>query len=212
MQEAIRQILEAIYEPIFSSHSHGFRPNRSCHTALKEIGNSFRGTIWFIEGDIKGRFDNIDHSVLLKLLSEKIDASDKKIAYVRYADDFLIGVNGTQEEAGKIKQELIKFTTERLKLELNDEKTKIVHTSEKVRFLGYDINVRRSPITKTTRNGIVRRTMNYSVDLTVPLKEIEKFLFEHKVVKQSQNGRLKPCHREYLVGTPDLGIIDTYNA
>ncbi len=75
VQEAMRRILEAIYEPIFSTHSHGFRPSRSCHTALSEIGNSFRGIIWFIEGDIKGCFDNIDHNVLLKILSDKIKDS-----------------------------------------------------------------------------------------------------------------------------------------
>ena len=75
VQDAIRQILEAIYEPVFSAHSHGFRPNRSCHTALKEISRSFRSTKWFIEGDIKGCFDNIDHAVLLNLLSEKIKDS-----------------------------------------------------------------------------------------------------------------------------------------
>ena len=57
-------ILEAVYEPIFYDCSHGFRPNRSCHTALKEIQHGFTGIRWFIEGDIKGCFDNIDHSVL----------------------------------------------------------------------------------------------------------------------------------------------------
>lgn len=59
VQEAVRQILEAIYEPIFSEDSHGFRPGRSCHTAFKRIKYGFNGTKWFIEGDIKGCFDNI---------------------------------------------------------------------------------------------------------------------------------------------------------
>ena len=326
VQEAIRQILEAIYEPIFSTHSHGFRPNRSCHTALKEVGNNFRGTIWFIEGDIKRCFDNIDHSILLKLLSEKIkdskfinlirkflragymedwkyhrtysgtpqggilspilaniylheldkkvdamrekfnapaksgrttvyrrkeyeirklkkmygktenkaerkallrqmqalklelrklpskDASDKKIAYVRYADDFIIGINGTKEEAEAIKHELTEFAAEVLKLELSDEKTKISHTTEKAKFLGYDIMVRRNPTTKKLKNGAVKRTLNYSVDLAIPLDKIEKFLFEQKAVMQSEEGRLVPTYRDCLIDSTDLEIIDTYNA
>lgn len=326
VQEAVRRILEAIYEPVFSNHSHGFRPNRSCHTALAEVGNSFRGTIWFIEGDIKGCFDNIDHNVLLKILSEKIkdskfinlirkflkagymenwkyhktysgtpqggilspilaniylheldkkveamqenfrapckrdrspvyqhksyeitkkkkrygkssneaerkallreihklgvelrklpskDATDKKIAYVRYADDFIIGVNGKREEVEQIKRELTTFAAKRLKLELSIEKTKITHSSEKALFLGYDISVRRSSVTKPTKSGITRRTMSYSVDIAVPLKRIEKFLFEHKVVKQAIDGRLIPWHRDYLTGSTALEIIDTYNA
>lgn len=75
VQEAIRLILEAIYEPIFSDFSHGFRPNRSCHTALKQMCSSFKGAIWFIEGDITKCFENIDHNLLLDLLAKKIKDS-----------------------------------------------------------------------------------------------------------------------------------------
>jgi RNA-directed DNA polymerase len=57
VQEVIRSILEAYYEPQFSDHSHGFRPRRGCHTALEEIHKFWPGTKWFIEGDIKGCFD-----------------------------------------------------------------------------------------------------------------------------------------------------------
>lgn len=60
LQEVIRRFLEAIYEPNFSDYSHGFRPNRSCHTALKQAKIYFTGAKWFIEGDIQGCFDNID--------------------------------------------------------------------------------------------------------------------------------------------------------
>lgn len=73
LQEVIRQILEAIYEPVFNDNSHGFRPSRSCHTALCQIKNTMRGTSWVIEGDITGCFDNIDHTILLNILSQKID-------------------------------------------------------------------------------------------------------------------------------------------
>ena len=61
VQEVLRMILEAVYEPVFSYYSHGFRPNRSCHTALNSLKKEFTGVSWFIEGDIKGCFDNIDH-------------------------------------------------------------------------------------------------------------------------------------------------------
>lgn len=72
LQEVMRLLLEAYYEPQFSRHSHGFRPQRGCHTALREIIHHGNGTKWFIEGDIKGCFDNIDHSILLSVLREKI--------------------------------------------------------------------------------------------------------------------------------------------
>ena len=73
VQEVIRQILEVIYEPIFSNNSHGFRPGRSCHTALYQTKILGTGSSWVVEGDIKGFFDNIDHEILINLLRKKID-------------------------------------------------------------------------------------------------------------------------------------------
>jgi group II intron reverse transcriptase/maturase len=72
LQEVMRSVLEAYYEPQFSPTSHGFRPGRGCHTTLKDIFHAWKGTKWFIEGDIKGCFDNIDHEILLSILREKI--------------------------------------------------------------------------------------------------------------------------------------------
>ena len=57
VQEVLRTLLEAYYEPRFSHHSHGFRPGRNCHSALREIRDKWKGTVWFIEGDIKGCFE-----------------------------------------------------------------------------------------------------------------------------------------------------------
>lgn len=72
VQEVIRMILESIYEPTFSKRSHGFRHNKSCHTALQQIQSTFTGVKWFVEGDIKGYFDNIDHHILVNILRERI--------------------------------------------------------------------------------------------------------------------------------------------
>jgi len=72
VQEVLRMILQAVYEPVFLDCSHGFRPSRSCHTALKSLKKEFNGARWFIEGDIKGCFDNIDHTVLVGLINNKI--------------------------------------------------------------------------------------------------------------------------------------------
>jgi group II intron reverse transcriptase/maturase len=327
VQDAIRQILEAIYEPIFSYNSHGFRPRRSCHTALKQVNRSFRGSKWFIEGDIKGCFDNIDHSTLLDILSMKIkdskflnligkflkagymenwrlnatysgtpqggilspilaniylneldkkieamqkafrqaperayssayceanmalrrlegalskaatekersiilldihrtkvsrrklpynDCTDRKISYVRYADDFLIGVKGNKEDCIRIKQELKVFISDTLKMELSDEKTKITHSSEYARFLGYDICIRRNDECKRKSNGTVQRTLNNSVELLVPLKDkIEPFLFTRGIARTDAEGKLESSAREAMVGLSDLEILDTYNA
>ena len=72
VQEVIRMLLEAIYEPTFSCYSHGFRPKRSCHTALSEIKTTFSGVQWVIEGDIKACFDSFDHHVLIDILRRRI--------------------------------------------------------------------------------------------------------------------------------------------
>ena len=72
VQEVVRMILEAIYEPTFSNNSHGFRPKRSCHTALTQVKKNFTGVTWIVEGDIKACFDNFDHHVLVELLRKRI--------------------------------------------------------------------------------------------------------------------------------------------
>ncbi len=85
VQEVVRAVLDAIYEPVFSDQSHGFRAGHSCHTALSYIKDVWAGTKWFVEVDVVGYFDNIDHHVLMSLLEKKID--DKR--FLRLINLFL---------------------------------------------------------------------------------------------------------------------------
>jgi group II intron reverse transcriptase/maturase len=70
--EVVRLLLEAYYEPTFSDRSHGFRPKRGCHTALREVANTWTGTAWFIEADLADRFGSFDHEIMVRILSERI--------------------------------------------------------------------------------------------------------------------------------------------
>ena len=88
VQEVVRMVLEAIYEDYFENTSHGFRPKRSCHTALLHVQKTFNGAKWFVEGDIKGFFDNINHNVMIDILSERI--SDNR--FLRLIRKFLNAV------------------------------------------------------------------------------------------------------------------------
>ena len=327
VQEVMRMILEAVYEPVFSNYSHGFRPGRSCHTALAQLKHEFIGASWFVEGDIKGCFDNINHAVLVGLLSNKIkDAritkliykflkagylenwqyhktysgtpqggiispllaniylheldkfvmklksefdtpgvgqitpeyrelhneikrlshrltkvtgeeremvlaeykskrqklmtipctaqTDKKLKYVRYADDFLIAVKGNREDCQWIKSKLAEFIGDTLKMELSEDKTLITHSSKCARFLGYDVRVRRSGKIKRGGPGHVKmRTLNGGVELLVPLNDkIRQFVFTKGVAIQKKDGSMFPVHRKYLVGLTDLEIVSVYNA
>lgn len=328
VQEVLRMILETTYEPTFLNESHGFRPIRSCHTALSQAKREFIAVRWFIEGDIKGCFDNIDHKTLINFINAKIkDAkflkllykflkaeyledwkynktysgtpqggiispilsniymheldlfikkmaiqfnkpakqyqtdeykakklelmgiryyfgkaeglerenllkemkkcrqellkipvklqTDKKIKYIRYADDFLIGVNGSKEDCEQIKKELTEFLRENLKLELSQEKTLITHSNTEVRFLGYNIKVRRNQevfkVKGPTKNYI-KRKLNNMVALSVPLKEkINKFLFDKGAVNQKE-GKISSCGRQNLKTLSDLEILSTFNS
>lgn len=326
VQEVLRMILEAVYEPVFLPTSHGFRPGRSCHTALDDIRHGFNGIKWFIEGDIKGFFDNIDHQVLPVLIGKKIkDArliqlvqkmlkagymenwkchdtvsgtpqggiispllaniylheldkfvqqlqsefdrarqqeltpeyiamqnklacnkrrlskannrkvveqllqekrmlraqmlrlpaksqTDKRLKYVRYADDFIIGIKGSKEECEKIKQKIKEFLAMELKLELSEEKTLITHSANYARFLGYDICVRRNNQIKRDSRGFSKRTLSNIVELNVPLKDkIERYLFDNDIVEQV-NGELRSKKRNGLIRFTDLEILTIYNA
>ncbi|GCE16692.1 maturase [Dictyobacter kobayashii] len=80
LETVLKLILEAIYEPSFSNCSHGFRPERSCHTAFEQIKREMTGTRWWVEGDIKGFFDHVNHEMLLRILSKRI--TDKRFLHL----------------------------------------------------------------------------------------------------------------------------------
>lgn len=312
VQEVIRLILEAYYEPQFSDHSHGFRPERGCHTALKEVYRTWLGTAWVIEGDISQCFDKLNHELLLKTLEERIhdgrllnlmrelldagymedwtfnrtlsgvpqggivspilsnillnkldkfvetvlipkytkgairglnheydrlmnrskyhrqrgnaekaeglrkqaqtlpsrDAHDpeyRRLKYVRYADDFLLGFSGPKSEAEEIKQALRDFLRDELKLELSEEKTLITHArSEAARFLGYEVTViQDDPKRFITEKGRDRRSLNGKIGLRVP-----KDVVETKCKSYMRKGH--PIHRATLLQESDFTILATY--
>lgn len=119
--------------------------------------------------------------------------TDKKLKYVRYADDFIIGVNGSKVDCVRIKQQLSDFISNTLKMELSEEKTLITHSNTYAKFLGYNIRVRRSNTVKPNGRGATQRTMSNGVELAIPLKEkINGFMFKNGIVKQCDNGELEP--------------------
>lgn len=307
VQEVVHMVLEAIYEGQFENTSHGFRPRRSCHTALTYIQHQFTGAKWFIEGDIKGFFDNIDHQVLIGILRERIsderflrliwkflkagyvedfafhntysgtpqggiispilaniyldrfdkyiseyaqnfdigkrrrynpqytkftkkairlrkklraieneeekavllaqimdvqkemrkfpasmDMDDKyrRLKYVRYADDFLIGVIGSKADCEKMKEDFTAFMKDKLKLELSAEKTLITNAHDAAKFLGYEITVRKSEATKRNANGWVKRAFCGSIILKLPLETVQKKLLSMKAMElRTINGK-----------------------
>ena len=331
VQEVVRMILEAIYEGHFETTSHGFRPKRSCHTALLHIQKTFSGAKWFIEGDIKGFFDNIDHDVLVGILRERIsddrfirlirkflkagyvedwtfhntysgmpqggivspilaniyldkldkyvkeyirhfdmgtkrrpgkesndlanerkrtvrklkkvkdgtekaalvarlkaieqeraafpsgdemDGSYRRLKYIRYADDFILGVIGSKEEAQRIKEDIKSFLSASLALELSEEKTLITHTGKSAKFLGYEITVTRDNHQRRDVRGCLRRTYGKRVRLNVSMATLRDKLLEYGAMEiKLRNGKevWKPKCRSGLIFNDDLEILDRYN-
>jgi group II intron reverse transcriptase/maturase len=308
LQEILREILEHLYEPQFSSRSHGFRPNKGCHTALEDIQKNWTGTKWFIEGDIKGCFDNIDHGKLLEILEERVDDNrlirlignllgagymedwqyhasysgtpqggvispilsniyldklDKyvervliprytrgkkrmrnkvyeshinkanyldragkheearkerqkakqmpsadpqdpnfrRLNYVRYADDFLLGFIGPKEEAAEIKESISMFLIRELKLEMSQEKTLITHAEEGANFLGYLVKSQKDN-SRNSEDG--RRHLNGKIGLKIPEEKLKKYVAKYQL-------KGKPIRRTTLMQGTDYEIIRTYN-
>jgi len=332
VQEVIKMVLEAIYEGSFEHTSHGFRAKRSCHTALANIQKTFTGTKWFIEGDIKGFFDNINHEILINTLKERIsderfirlirkflnagymekwrynntysgtpqggiispilaniyldkfdkymntyiqnfdkgvkrcrtkeakqfewkkscltrklreekdeskrkelinavkelqkerikhphgDAMDenwRRMKYIRYADDFLIGVIGSKADCIQIKANITQYMNEMLKLELSEEKTLITNAKKPAKFLGYDIFTRQSNDTKRDKLNTPIRVFNNRIVLYVTTEVMKKKLLEYDAVRFTcHNGKekWKPKARRYLSNCDLLEIITKYNA
>lgn len=307
VQEAMRLVLNAYYEPQFSDLSHGFRDGRSCHTALTQVVGQWTGIKWFIEGDIKGCFDNIDHEILVAILARHIhderflklvrqmlavgyledwryhrtlsgvpqggvispllsnvylneldrfvenelipectqgkrrrrnpqyrklqwardvaskegnrekvkdleqrlrqlpygdpnDPNYRRLRYVRYADDFLLGFAGPKREARDIRERLAEFLKRRLNLELSTEKTLITHArTEAARFLGYEIRLGHEN-SKQTKG---RRSINGRPFLRMPrdvrVEWMNRFMQDGKTV-----------HRAGLLNQSDYDIVAIY--
>ena len=144
------------------------------------------------------------------------DSSYKRIQYTRYADDFLIGVIGSKADAETVKAEVKRFLAEELKLEMSDEKTKVTHTSERARFLGYDITVSRCQELTRTATGHLQRCHNGIVKLLVPREKWVAKLLEYNAIKIkiNENGkeRFVALHRGKLVNLNDIEILARYNA
>ncbi len=307
--EVVRLLLEAYYEPRFSGRSHGFRSGRGCHTALSEVVETWKGTHWFIEGDISDCFGSLDHEIMVTILAENIhdgrflrlighmlkagyledwrwhatlsgapqggiaspvlsniyldrldqyveqrllpeynlgrrrrpnpayqaveyaiqrarrhrdraearrlalrrrqlpsqdpaDPDYRRLRYVRYADDWLLGFAGPKHEAEDIKSKIAAFLRGELKLELSQSKTLITHaTSQAARFLGYEIRAQHSD-TKITRR---RRAVNGAIGLFVP-----KTVIRQRCALYMSKG--KPAQRGMLLHDDDFTIVAKYQA
>ncbi|GHV51568.1 maturase [Bacteroidia bacterium] len=332
VHEAVRMVLESIYEGHFEKCPHGFRPHRSCHTALASIHEGFDGTRWFIEGGIKGFFDNINHDVMIGILSERIadqrflrlirkflnagymekwqfhntfsgapqggvaspvlaniylgkldkymqeyilafnigdkrkrnpeykrvasrknkrvkklknetgkqkkealreeinqlhyemqqlpatldmDENFKRMGYVRYADDFLIGVIGNKEDCVKAKEDIKNYLRSTLELELSDEKTLITNSSDKAKFLGYEVTIRRSNKTRKDSRGITRRSLGHKTVLLLSTGVMRKKLLDYgamKIIVGNGKEKWQSTSRPFLRNNGDLEILNRYNS
>jgi group II intron reverse transcriptase/maturase len=310
LQEVVRLLLEAYYEPQFSPHSHGFRPGRGCHTALQDVVRQGKGTKWFIEGDIAACFDRIDHEVLLNIVRERVhdgrfvrllaglleagyleewryhatlsgtpqggvispllsnlvldrldryveetlvpantrgsrrkpyrpyaalmavsrrarrsgdrskaerafkdaqslpskdptDPGYRRLWYVRYADDFLLGFIGPKAEAEEIKRQLATFLRGELKLELSEAKTLVTHARDQsARFLGYEIHAQHADCQHDRRG---QRAINAGIGLRVPRDVVTK-----NVARYTRHG--KPVHLTQRVADTAYSIVTQYQA
>ena len=144
------------------------------------------------------------------------DEGFKRIQYERYADDFIIGVIGSKADALAIKQDVGNFLHNVLKLEMSDAKTKITHTANKARFLGFDISVCKDQTPVKVKNGRTARTHNGKVKLLVPREKWINKLLEKKAIDIKKNGngaeRFRALHRGELVNKEDYEILFTYNS
>ena len=147
--------------------------------------------------------------------ADEMDENYKRLKYVRYADDFLIGVIGSKADAQKIKEDITKYLSEVLALELSEEKTLITNSSKAAKFLGYEIDVMTSNTTKRDINGVMRRVFNKNLRLMIGKDTIKhKLLSEDMIEIKTHNGieQWKPKSKSELVVNDDLEILDRYNS
>ena len=144
------------------------------------------------------------------------DPHFKRVLYCRYADDFLIGVIGSKQDAEVMKADIGQFLQKKLKLTLSDEKTKVTHCKNKARFLSYDVTTRKNVPLKRHKNGKLIRSGSGRIALYVPYEKWRDKLLEYKAMKICKNAngseKWKPIHRGFLTNKPDIDIITRFNA
>lgn len=332
VQEVMRMILEAIYEPVFSNLSFGFRKGLGCHDALNHVENKFRWVDYIIEGDIEQAYPTIDHHTLIhflkkrindarfirlmwkllgcgvlyeerikwsktgtpqgsiispilaniyyheldefvdtlkikyetpkteqtnkrnpayKYLEHKINKISKemrklepqrlerqkfakklkairserlkleslknkviRVEYVRYADDWMIGLSGSESLANKIKEELSDFTKTFLVQKLHPTKTKISNIRKgNVHFLGYEIFLPKNrPISTYKGKGIqtIRRGQP-KLRFDIPVAEITKRYVDRGYLKQLPT-KVRPISRGSYTVLEDHVIVSHYRS
>ena len=144
-----------------------------------------------------------------------MDEDFRRMRYVRYADDFLIGVIGSREDCVTIKEDIKKFLLDKLKLELSDEKTLITHGHDHAKFLGYEVTIRKSEKTRKGSKGLPKRSLDHKTVVLLPLEVMKDKLMEYKAMKIIvENGKEKweSTSRPYLRSNDDLEILNRYNS
>lgn len=135
----------------------------------------------------------------------------KSLKYVRYADDFLIGINGSKEDCKEVKEKIRDFMQNCMKLELSDEKTLITNSSDYAKFLGYEITVggnERTYQVGETKNRSARR----NIRLFMPKDVIVKAINDKNMVRDTNAQQWKIDARPLLINLSDLEIVSIYNA
>ena len=167
------------------------------------------------KAELKSKIARLRKQMLDIPATRDMDDTFKRLKYVRYADDFLIGMIGSKEECKIVKADITTFMREKLKLEMSQEKTLITNAQEPAKFLGYEVTVRRSNLQKRNKRGSLSRVYGNKVRLKVTTEVIKKKLLELCVLKFSyHNGHEQwiPKHRSELINNDDLEILDSYNA
>ena len=121
---------------------------------------------------------------------DEMDGSYRRLKYIRYADDFILGVIGSKEDALRIKEDIKSFLSESLALELSEEKTLITHTGKSAKFLGYEITVTRNNHQRRDVQGRLRRTYGKRVRLNVSMATLRDKLLEYGAMEiKLRNGK-----------------------
>ena len=156
-------------------------------------------------GRRRGDRTTVREAIKARRLLPRVDPQDpgyRRLRYVRYADDHLLGFTGPKAEAEEIKRRLTQFLHDELKLELSQEKTLITHArSQAARFLGYDISAYHS----NTKLSGGRRLTGGFIKLGVP-----RAVIKAKTTQYFKRG--KPASRHGLVHQDDYTIVATYGA
>jgi group II intron reverse transcriptase/maturase len=216
MEEEIKKFNKGETKTRNPEYTGKMKPKVNIANRIKSGNKRFGNNDWDGKKDLLKDLKNAKNELFKIPYTKSIDENYRRMRYVRYVDDFVVGIIGSKEDAKSFKQKIKQFLNDTLKLELSEEKTLVSNLKNKISFLGYQFsywnqveNVVTKRVLSNTKHKVKKRTLSRQIKLEVPREKIVKFVNKYKY---GNLDTFSSKHRDCLLNCSELEIMNVYNS